>query len=396
MVPNRYNTGPYDSFSPFDSWWPWYPPGPYDTYYDPGFYEPPILGINPAYPNRLGGPPVQVSLYGSDGVTGLYGGGGLSSARNSGYQVSDSAGAITGQLPGFHASSAGGGINATADGTKIIGYNGNQRLIFNLNFGYARTNTDYGTSALTPGVSNAATIKGDYYTLTTSALYTHESYYFGGNASFDWSRDDIVNNLNNATGNTNGHGYSLGATAGDWLRLYSTGRANSPAIPTKAPPATAASGVSLYLNLAGNVNYRNERNNGFTDTSGFVYGTEQVAYTDLGARARLVAVVPNGAFAWMPFVGVSVDKELGFNHTFDIPTQAASAADTLVIGQSTTFWGAQAGLNILSRSGITAGLNAFYTASADTNVVGGDVFLKIQFYQDPPAATDGGIRAVKK
>jgi hypothetical protein len=340
-------------------------------------------------PNQLGGP-VKFSMYSSDSASGLFGAAGVAAARNSGYQVSDSAGTTAGQLPGFHSLSAGGGFNAAADGTRIIGYNGDQRLLFNLNFGYQRDDTQYGTSALTPGVANAGSVNSDIYTLAGSATYTRDTYYLAAGASYDWSHAAITNNVDGGTGNTNGGSYTVGASAGNWFQLYGTTRP-SPAMPTKAPPATVG-GNALFLTLAGSVNYRNEWNNGFTDTTGFMFGTEQVSFTDLGAQAKLVAVMPSRGFSWMPYVGVSVDRQLGFSHTFDIPTQAATTADTLFIDQSNTFWGVQTGLTILSRSGISAGINGFYSSSADTNIIGGSVSLKIPFYYGPAPTGDSGIR----
>jgi hypothetical protein len=87
---------------------------------------------------------------------------------------------------------------------------------------------------------------------------------------------------------------------------------------------------------------------------------------------------------------------LSFSHTFDIPAQAATGADTLFIGQSTTFWGTQFGVNILSHGGIKAGVNGFYSASADANIVGGSVFLKIPFSYDTAFAGESGITEAKK
>jgi hypothetical protein len=193
------------------------------------------------------------------------------------------------------------------------------------NFGYSRDNTQYGTSALTPGFANAGSVGSDYYTLGGSATYTRDSYYLSGNAAFDFSHNAITNNVDGGTGSTNGNGYTLGASAGDWLQLYGNAPTNS-AIPTKAPPSPA-SGNALFLNLAGSVNYRDERDDGFTDTTGFIFGTERVSYTDLGAQAKLVAVVPSSGFAWMPFVGVSVvrvrlDRDHGFQSIVIIDSRA--------------------------------------------------------------------------
>jgi hypothetical protein len=110
----------------------------------------------------------------------------------------------------------------------------------------------------------------------------------------------------------------------------------------------------------------------------------------------LEAVIPHGPWglSWMPYVAGTYDKQLGLHYTFDVPAQAGIAADTLVFTPSTDFWGVQGGLNLIDRGGVKAGISGFYTASADTSTVGGNVFLKIPFGYYPPAG-DSGIRAAK-
>jgi hypothetical protein len=108
-----------------------------------------------------------------------------------------------------------------------------------------------------------------------------------------------------------------------------------------------------------------------------------------------MAVMPDRGFAWMPFVGVTVDRQLGFSHTFDIPAQAATGADTFFFGQDNTFWGVEAGLDILSRGSAKFGAKAFYQASADTNTAGGSLFVKIPLWEPAPVAPDSGIRIAR-
>jgi hypothetical protein len=340
----------------------------------------------------LGGP--SVSLYSSDGTGGSYVAGGFASAHNSGYQVTDSNGTISGQLPGFRSFSGGGGINLAADGTRIVGYDGDQHLLFNFNFGYVRTDTRYGTSALTPGVANAASVDNDDYQLSGSVTYSHNHYYLNGNASVDFSHNAVTNNIDGGSGNTTGHGYSVGFIAGDWIPLLGA-TPRSSAMPTKAPPEDISSRYAVFLNLVGTASYSDERDSGFTDTAGFVYGTEKVSYTDLGVTARLVGVIPSGWVFWTPFIGIGVDRQFGFNYSFDIPAQGGATADTLFLGQSNTFWGPQLGVNVISHNGLKAGISGFYYASADTNVVGGNVFLKIPFEAFADHA-DSGITEAKK
>jgi hypothetical protein len=134
----------------------------------------------------------------------------------------------------------------------------------------------------------------------------------------------------------------------------------------------------------------------YDEVIGFVYGTEQLSYSDIGARARLLAVIPTyRSFSWMPYVGMTVDRRLGVNHTFDIPNQAAAIADTLNFAQSNTFWGVEGGLDTLFRGSARFGIKTFYQTSADTQIIGGNVFLKIPLWEPALAAQDSGIRIAR-
>jgi hypothetical protein len=147
------------------------------------------------------------------------------------------------------------------------------------------------------------------------------------------------------------------------------------------------------VDVNGTLGYRNVREDGFTDTSGFVYGTEQLSYGTLGGEANLVAVIPSGRFAWMPYVGLTFAQQFGFRHTFDL----VSATDTLNFAQGQTWWGVQTGLSILDRVGVKAGIGAYYRTSSDTSVLGGNLFLKVPFFADAVVPTkDSGIRVLPK
>jgi hypothetical protein len=269
----------------------------------------------------LGGP-VQFSLFGSDSASGVYAGLGTSSTWNSGYRVTDTAGAIppNSLAPGFRSLESGAGVNITADGARLFDFNGNQKLLFGVTFDYRRSEMDFGTSALTPGVASAGSVRRDTYTLRGSADYSIGTIYFSGRAAVDWSHADITNAVLQSQGDTNGRGYSVSATAGKIFPLFNSTGVN-PAMFVKAAPRSVG-GYAVFLDLSGRLGYRNMRDDGFTDTSGFIYGSEQLSFWTLGGRANLVAVIPNGRFAWMPYVGVTFDQQLGFRHTFDIPNQA--------------------------------------------------------------------------
>jgi hypothetical protein len=154
----------------------------------------------------------------------------------------------------------------------------------------------------------------------------------------------------------------------------------NPGMFTKGPQPAPVVSSGLYLDLSGHLGYRNEQADGFTDSSGFVFGTERVRYGVAGARATLFAPTPNGMLLWTPYVGARVDQRFGFSHTFFIPNQVASPADVFTLGEAKTFGGADLGLIVSDRAGLSAGASFFYTASSDTSDVGGRAFLKVPFY----------------
>jgi hypothetical protein len=67
-------------------------------------------------------------------------------------------------------------------------------------------------------------------------------------------------------------------------------------------------------------------------------------------------------------------------------------ADTLIVSPSNTFWGSEVGLDLLNGRGVTFGLRAFYEASADTQTVGGNAYLKIPLWDPVIGTRDSGIR----
>ena len=218
------------------------------------------------------------------------------------------------------------------------------------------------------------------------------NFYVSGSASFDWNQFNITNNafIPGAQGNTDGRGYALDTTVGQLFPLFNT-IGLAPGKIVKAPPANP-SGYALFLDASAHYAYVQNRQDGFTDTSGLTFGTQQFSNSDIGARAKLIAVVPDRGFAWMPFVAGTVDRQFGVHDTVDVPAQAALPADTFTFFPATTFWGAELGLDIVSRASTKFGMKVFYQASSDTQTFGGSAFLRIPFEEFATIGKDSGIR----
>ena len=323
---------------------------------------------------KLGGP-ISLSMY-SAGFAGLD----FSGSSSHGVRVFDTAGIISNPnaSAGYRSFDGGGGINLTIDASRLFDLPVNQRLWFGLTADFHYDDATFSTSGF-PGGTNAktASAQSNIYTVTGSADYMINDLYFRGFASFDFNHADFTNNsfVPGARGDTNGRGYTLDATVGKFFPLVNT-LGLKPETLVKAPP-TSPGGYALFLDASGHYAYVQEREDGFTDNTGFAYGAQQASFSDVGVRTRVIGVVPDHGFAWIPYVGATFDRELGLSSTFDIPAQAVTPADTVIFLPSTTFWGAELGLDILGRGGTKLGIKAFYEASTDTQTFGGSAFLRI-------------------
>jgi hypothetical protein len=340
---------------------------------------------------HLGGP-VSLSMYGNS-----FGGIGASSSWSSGYRLSDTGGLMSNPnalSPGYRSWSSGAGVDLTFDATNQLGLAANQRLWFSLGGIFDYDSTRYISSAQTPGGvnANAASSQQNSFTVVGSANYWFNNLYWQGAASADFNHANITNNffIPGAQGNTNGRGFTLTTTVGEVFPLFGTIGATSRTI-TKAPPARV-DGYALYLDASGHYIYTQQHEDGFSDSSGFSYGTQQLSYSDVGGRVRLVAVVPDHGFAWQPYIGATLDQEFGLSDTFSFPAQFGLPADTLIFSPSTTYWGAEAGLNLINAGGTKFGLGAYYQASAETQTFGGNAYLKIPFEDFAAITKDSGIR----
>lgn len=256
-------------------------------------------------------------------------------------------------------------------------------------FNYGRENFDFGTpTGLAAAVIAGGSAQTDTYTFGGSFVYRINTAYLKGGAALDFGHGSETETVDGSTGSFNTRGYLTGLSIGNVFMLLNTiSSGNSSGMPTKAPPKPAG-GYSVGLDVSGYLAYSNEQIDGFTDSSGFIYGTDQTRYGDIGGRARLFAIVPNNGLLWMPYVACTVDQEFGFSSTLNIPIQAAVPGGDLVgLQTAQTFGGAQLGLDVRGPSGLTVGVKGFYSASADTNTTGGNIYLKIPFNYTPTVAS---------
>ncbi len=330
--------------------------------------------------NRLG---MSISPATRSGIE-ISGGGGVT--RNSGYSLTDTAGLLApgAKSASFRETGGGGRIGGFVDLSGMLA--ANQSLVARGFYQYSASDTTYGDANLPIAGLNLASLKQDTHVFGGSLHYQVESVYLRGFAAFDFGRGDLTNNATGGVGSYSTGGYATGLRAGKVFTLAQGVTYARSARYTKAPPKPVPAYL-LGLDLSGHVGYANGRAEGFTDTAGFVYGTENNRSGDIGARARLFALLPGYGVVWAPYIGATVNQLVGVSHTQTFPNQVQLAGGDLVsYSHARTFWGAEGGVDVLNGGvyGWRVGARGFYTSSADTSIAGGSLSLNIPLWRGAP------------
>jgi hypothetical protein len=321
--------------------------------------------------------PSNLTVWGMDG--GATGNGSV--LRSGGYRLTDTAGVLAPGTrgPGFRDATAGSSVFATYDATLFLGLPANQSLLLTGFFNYQYNSASI---ASTPGAASHA----DSYASGGDVFWRVGSSYFDGSAAYGFGRAVAANQFDSGTG-FNDHGYFVDARIGNMFPLWTIAGPPPPAaFPTKASPKPTIGGV-VGLDLSAHVGYATSTLDGLTDSTGFVVGSGQAHQADVGVRARLLALIPSGGVLWMPYVGAKIDQVFDYSNTVSVPAQTSlTTGDLVSIQMAKTFAGAEFGVDARSPGGWTVGVKGFYVASADTNIVGGSVSIKIPFNYGPAAA----------
>lgn len=303
---------------------------------------------------------MYVSPSGTDGVGGFGDGFGISGKS---VGISDTSGAFAGAMaPGYHGSGGGGGINGYIDVTPQLRAGGS--------FDYQHVSTGF----------NEGSSQGyDSYAFKGYSTYRWLQSYVTGSVMYDYMPTNFFDAGTGGTGNYNSNFFNGDISVGHVFVLIDPRGAGSRAMLTKAPLQSSVMQDGLLFGLSGHGGYVTGTSDGFTESTGFVWGNGNVHYGDLGIKAELQGVIPANGLIWLPYVAGTFDQLVGFSQTLDIPTQTAMAADTLTFNQATTIWGGEAGVETQVASGWKIGAKVFDSVSSDFNIVGGTGYVKVQF-----------------
>lgn len=300
--------------------------------------------------------------------------------HDNGAQITSASGAASSSIPGSRTTDVGGGASSAFNLSHTFNLSGNQRLVVGGAARYDSLRTTFGPDSSAPGLASAGAVNESAFSVAGMARYYVGTTYLGVLVAGNWGRDSLSDNLTPATGSFHTSGYGDGISAGHTFTLFDSRSVDTRVVPTKAPPKPIG-GYAVELDVSGHLDYNWAKADGFTDSSGFVWGDQNLRYWTAGAQAQLTWIIPTPQLTWRPFLAATVSSDFSYSNTVDIPAQTGALADTLFIGGPQTFGGARAGISAQAKNGIIVGAQAFYQRSSEYSVTGGQVFLR---YQPPP------------
>jgi hypothetical protein len=305
---------------------------------------------------------MYASPSGTDGVGGFGDGFGFSGKSAS---ITDTSGAFTGATtPGFHGSGGGGGIYGSADLAPQLRVGGS--------FDYQHASA---------GFDDTSSQGFDSYSFKGYSTYSWLQSFVTGAIMYNYTPTRIFDASTGGAGNYSSDFFDGDLAVGHVFVLIDPGFAGRQSQPmaTKALPKSVMTQNGLLLELSGHGGYATGTSDGFTESTGFIWGSGNIHYGDLGVKAELQGIIPANGVVWMPYVAGTADQLVGFSNTLNIPTQTAMAADTLTLSQATTVWGVEAGVETNVSPAWKIGAKISDSWSSDINIVGGTGYVKVQF-----------------
>jgi len=278
---------------------------------------------------------------------------------------STATGAVAAAVP-LHMTDVGGGGDGNVTWYKTYNLAVGQSLTIGALARYDSAYTSYDLSAF-PG--NSESQVRNIFTAAGLVRYWIGSTFFAGGVAGQWGDGNYSGTV--TTGNFNSHGLMAGLSAGHVFTLYDDRIAteDSALLVTKAP-ARPVDGTALFFSVSAYLNYADDTIDGFTDTTGFAWGDETTTYWQAGGQAMLYERIVMSGYRITPFVGENVSSQFLYSQTLAIPSQATTAADTIVFGTPQTFWSTRLGVDVVDPNGWDYGIAGFYSASAEYNTLG--------------------------
>jgi hypothetical protein len=279
---------------------------------------------------------------------------------NSGVGYTDSTGA-SGQATGYKISGSLIGGGASIETRKLFGLSAGQSLILGADVNYLDSTMKYDL--------DLGSVRSQSYGADLYARYFSREFYWKAMLDFDWGTNHLTDN---SSGSPIGSSYGSNGIGGDFrigkiIPLWGNGSQGS--LKDGGSPPTE----SLLANISGHIGYTRDVADGFTDSTGTVYGDETERYWIGGGRIKLTYYRPDGNILWAPFVAGTIDRQFNYSHT------AVVAENQYNLAQEGTIFGAEVGVKATTRNGTAFGLTGFTERSANQNSTGLNLSAKVPF-----------------
>lgn len=203
--------------------------------------------------------------------------------------------------------------------------------------------------------------------------YLYESWHVSGAAAFGWGHGELTSLPSGNTGSFDTNAQSFGIQVGRVITLMGDGHTT-----TRPGPASWPFGVqqaSIYLNPAFRFGYSRSHANAFTNSAGTQFGKEVERTWSVGGSITLSAVIPqSGGLLWRPYIDFSLDRQVGYDHTIDIPGTVST------LDHDKTYWGVSGGVGVWLNRNVSLGLSGFYRGSGSQEAGGALFWFRVNLF----------------
>ena len=205
--------------------------------------------------------------------------------------------------------------------------------------------------------------------------YHFDDWHLSGGAGFDWGGAKITSFPSGNVGNfdTNGHFGAL-----KFGRVFTVWGDRMPA--DRAAPVGfpfSVRQISVYFDPNFHVGYSRTSADAFTNSGGTPFGKAIERFWTVGGSFTLSAVLPQtDGPIWRPYIEFSVDRQVGYRHTIDLPATSQVA----YLNHDKTYWGVNGGLAVWVNPNVSLGASGFYRGSGSQDTGGGLFWVRVNLF----------------
>lgn len=248
--------------------------------------------------------------------------------------------------------------------TDHLGLGPNQRLVVGGFYQHNRAWTTFGGTG-----EQSLSIN----TFGPIVAYLYDSWHVSAAAGFSWGHGKHTSFPSGNSGSFDADAQGFGIQVGRVITLWGDGYATT----RPGRPETWPFGVrqaSVYLDPAFRFGYLRNQADAFTNAGGTEFGKEVERTWTVGGSVTLSAVIPQNGMLWRPYLQFSLDRQVGYDHTIDIPGTVST------LDHDKTYWGVSGGVGVWLNRNVSLGLSGFYRGSGSQEAGGALFWLRVNLF----------------